>query len=104
MTEALAFLEQAKRHLLASEPDIALERIKEFEQSLLAGQVRKDSVNACSQALLAVRTLADAAREGVAAAQRQLAEISALSRKLDTYDREGRRIGSPVAQPREKRF
>lgn len=104
MTEALTFLEQAKRHLIASEPGIALEKMMEFEKSLLAGQVRKDSVNACSQALLAVRTLAEAAREGVAAAQRQLAEISALSRKLDTYDREGRRIGSQVAPPREKRF
>lgn len=104
MTEALALLEQAKRHLVASEPDLALEKIQEFERFLLDGKVRKDSVDACAQALVAVRTLADAAREGVAAAQRQLVEISALSRKLDTYDRQGRRVGSQVARAREQRF
>lgn len=104
MTDALTLLEQAKRHLVASEPETALEKIQEFERSLLAGNIRKDSVEACSQSLHAIRTLADAAREGVAAAQRQLVEIAALSRKLDTYDRQGRRVGSQIAQTREKRF
>ena len=81
-----------------------MRKMHEFERALLDGAIRKDSIDACSQALLAIRGLSEAAREGLLSAQRQLAEIAALSRNLDTYDRQGRRIGSQVTQGREQRF
>ncbi len=104
MTDGLALLEQAKQHLIASEPELSMRKMHEFERALLDGAIRKDSIDACSQALLAIRGLSEAAREGLLSAQRQLAEIAALSRNLDTYDRQGRRIGSQVTQGREQRF
>lgn len=104
MVEALTLLEQAQRHLLASEAELALEKMQDFEEALLSGSLEENRVHACAQALQDIRSLAAAAREGITTARRQIEEITALSRKLDTYDRQGNRIGSQVVQSRDRRF
>ncbi|WP_323717985.1 hypothetical protein [Paracoccus aminovorans] len=104
MAKALALLEQAQRYLLASEAELALKKMQDFEEALLSGRLENGQVQAYAQGLQAVRDLAAAAREGIAAARRQIEEILALSRKLDTYDRQGNRIGNQVGQNRERRF
>lgn len=104
MAEALTLLEHAKKHLIAFESDLALERMQDFERAVLSGLIQKDGVDACSQALQEIRALAAAAREGVAAAQRQVAEIVALSSKLDTYDSQGKKTRNRIGQNRTRRF
>ncbi|WJS83848.1 hypothetical protein [Paracoccus sp. TOH] len=104
MTEALLLLDQARRHLIASEADLALEKMQRFEKLLAAGNLPKGGVEACAEALQAIRALAEAAREGITAAKRQIAEITAISRNLDTYDHQGKKLGRLAVPHREKRF
>ncbi|WP_199260301.1 hypothetical protein [Paracoccus binzhouensis] len=104
MAEALLLLDQARRHLISSEADLALGKMQRFEKLIASGGLPKDEVEACAEALQAIRALAGSAREGIAAAKRQVAEITAISRNLDTYDRQGRRLDRPAAPRREQRF
>lgn len=104
MADALKMLEQARRHMLASEADLALEKMQAFQHLVLSGQAPKEHAEACSQALRAVLSLAAAAREGMTAARRQIEEIAALSRKLDTYDWQGNRVENPIGQNRDRRY
>ncbi|MEG4641654.1 hypothetical protein VB636_02145 [Paracoccus sp. APAP_BH8] len=104
MTKSLYLLEQAREDLLAFKAESALERITDFQELVRSGSISKDCVGKGAEMLRDILSLAGAARDGVAAAQRQLAEIAALSRHLNTYDRQGRKIGNPIAPPRERRF
>lgn len=102
--KALHVIEEARDELLAFRPEKALKKIMEFEQLILSGQVRKEHAARCTAMLHDIQILAGAARDGVAAAQRQLVEIGTLSRHLETYDRQGRKIGNRITRRQEKRF
>ncbi|GEK71332.1 hypothetical protein [Paracoccus denitrificans] len=91
---ALHLIEQVRRDLLALNLKPALEKIQEFEKLVISGSIRREHAEKCADVLGDIRVLAGAACDGLAAAQRQLAEIATLSRHLDTYDRQGRRIGN----------
>lgn len=104
MSEPLTILEQAKEYLLEFKAELAAKKMQEFEVLIASRQIDTEDVAACSQALHAIRALAAAAREGVAAARQEIEQIVALSRKLDTYDRQGNRVGNQVNQNLDPRF
>ncbi|REG46649.1 hypothetical protein EQ718_18615 (plasmid) [Paracoccus versutus] len=104
MTKALHLLQQAREDLLVFQTDAALVKMQEFEVLVHSGAMPRDRVAETAELLRDILSLASAACDGVAAAQRQLAEIAALSRHLNTYDRQGRRIGNPISSPHDRRF
>lgn len=104
MKNPVLLLENAKRHLLASQPDLALKTMQEFEETLSAGHISKEIIGSCSGPLEEIRVLADAAREGIASAKQHISEIIQLSRKLDTYDSNGKRVGNHVRPVQDQRF
>ncbi|WP_313349273.1 hypothetical protein [Paracoccus sp. (in: a-proteobacteria)] len=104
MIKTMHLIEQVRNDLLMYQPEQALTKLEEFERHLVSGRVSKECREECMIALRDIQTLAGAARDGVAAAQQQLAEIITLSRSLNTYDREGRRIGNRISRQHEQRF
>lgn len=104
MKNPVLLLENAKRHLLASQPDLALKTMQEFEETFSAGRVSREIIGSCSGPLEEIRVLADAAREGIASAKQHISEIIQLSRKLDTYDSNGKRVGNHVRPVQDQRF
>lgn len=104
MMKALHLIEEARSELLAFRTDQAIEKIEEFERLILSGQFRMEYAERCRDTLYEVQVLAGAARDGVAAAQRQFAEIRTLWRHLETYDRQGRKTGNHLVRQQERRF
>ncbi|QRZ12132.1 hypothetical protein JWJ88_05625 [Paracoccus methylovorus] len=104
MIKTMHLIEQARNDLLMFQPEQALTKLEEFERHLVSGRVSKECLEEYKIALRDIQTLAAAARDGVAAVQQQLTEIMTLSRSLDTYDREGRKIGNRISCQHEQRF
>lgn len=97
MSTLLDHLKRARAALIAFDPALAESSLTRFEAGLLAGEMTPDQVEPCSAELSAIRDLAQAAKTGVANAQQQLREILDLSRRLDTYDKAGKRKAESVS-------
>ncbi len=104
MTKAIEHLKNARKALLAFEPTKAAQYLQKFESELQAHRLPRDAVAHCTAEISAIRDLADAACDGVAAAQRQLNEILKLSRNLDTYDSDGQKKIAQVGPETARRF
>ncbi|SIQ44543.1 hypothetical protein SAMN05421641_1082 [Paracoccus thiocyanatus] len=104
MTPPLSLLKQAKAELIALRADAALQKIQKFEKILERSGLDSACAQKCENALHDIQALASAASEGVAAAKRQLVEIASLSRRLETYDERGRRVGNAIRNQHEGRF
>lgn len=104
MTKAIEHLKNARKALLAFEPAKAEEYLHEFEAEIRDHRLPRNAVEPCAAELSALRDLAGAARNGVAAAQRQFTEIMKLSRNLDTYDSAGQKQISQVGPESTRRF
>lgn len=104
MTKALGLLQQAREHMLAMKTDKATKYLEKFESLVVAGEVSKEAASECAEVLRSIRMLAEAMRDGLSAAQRQLDEITVLSRNLDTYDRQGQKVDCQVGKGRNQRF
>jgi len=104
MTDPLQILERARTHLIAGETDLAFEKMKFFEALALSGRLGKEAAAESARMLGDIQLMAGAICDGIGSARRQLAEIAAMSRGLDFYDRHGKKIVNPVARPKEHRF
>lgn len=104
MTEAVKSLKKARAALQAFEAEKAEKYLRNFESELQDHRLSPDAVAHCTAELSAIRELASAACDGVAAAQRQLTEILKLSRNLDTYDKAGHKKTAPVGLESTRRF
>jgi hypothetical protein len=89
MSEALMLLQQARRHMVSSEIDMAMQKIVRFETILLSGDICREQANLCINYLLSIKALSEAINSGVSAARYQIEEMSSLSRKLTVYNKSG---------------
>lgn len=97
MSTLLDHLKRARAALITFDPALAESSLTRFEAGLRSGEMTPDQVEPCSAELSAIRDLAQAAKTGVANAQQQLREILDLSRRLDTYDKAGKRKAESVS-------
>jgi hypothetical protein len=104
MIDVTENLKHARTALLAFEPGKAEDFLRKFESDLQKYRLPTEIAKRCSDELAAIRDLANAAREGVAAAQHQFLEVLKLSRQLDTYDRSGKRMAEKTAPRSTRKF
>ncbi len=104
MSKAHEHLQQVRAALTAFNPQAAEESLRSFEDEIKTSGLTADAAALCQAELAEIRGLAEAAKDGVAAAQRQFREILELSRRLDTYDRSGNRKAEQVAPMATRKF
>lgn len=83
-----ATLQAARKAIRELDPQRADDLLHQFESAPFAASDDKDAI---AQELLAIRELAAAALDGVAAAHEQLKQLLARAQTLDTYDKSGNR-------------
>ena len=104
MSTAHEHLKQARAALTSFDPNAAEESLRSFEAEIESKGLDADTAALCQKELSEIRDLAEAAKDGVAAAQRQFREIFELSRRLDTYDKSGNRKAEQVAPMATHKF
>lgn len=104
MSKAMKHLYHARAALTAFEPTVAEDSLRKFEIALNTDGLALEETARCKIELSAIRDLAKAAQEGVAAAQHQFREILDLTRRLDTYDKAGQRQAEQVAPVSARKF
>lgn len=104
MSTPLDHLRHARTALIGFDPALAEDSLRKFETALIAGDLTAEETALCESELSAIRDLAQAAKEGVATAQQQFREILDLSRRLDTYDKAGKRKEESVQPISARKF
>ncbi|GLK64189.1 hypothetical protein [Paracoccus kondratievae] len=100
----LQLLHQVQEHLLESRIVDAMKGIRQFEELVLAGKVGGENASGCTEALLTIRALITAVRDGAAAVRYQFDEIMALTRSIYIYDEYGKRTDCCPAVDKGYRF
>ena len=104
MFDPESVLAQAKKHIMTMEAEQAAKKLEDFERSMTTDGLKPDQVEKCSRILTKIQMLAAAAQAGVADARKQLVEILVLSRRFDSYDRDGKLTEQEVSSSRNTRY